>query len=134
MWRVGLRRIGLRRIGREGNRLGQFFGHGDFRESGLRFADKTAHGYRRAFDRTWAKPLMNKGNFVMWVKEGLTLQGRGIFCSGLWRRRHSEPAREGRVSMLGGLGGPGNLPLQPPISIDISPKGIYGITTLAAAW
>jgi hypothetical protein len=27
---------------------------------------------RRAFGRTWAKPLRNKGNFVVWVNEALT--------------------------------------------------------------
>ena len=34
------------------------------RESGTTIGRKTLSRYRRAFVRTWAEPLMNKGDFV----------------------------------------------------------------------
>src|SRR5262245_31929169 len=42
------------------------------RESGTTISRKALSRYRRAFVRTWAKPLMNKGDFVNLVNKVLT--------------------------------------------------------------
>src|SRR5262245_53920089 len=47
----------------------------DLRESRTTICRKALSRYRRLFVRTWAKPLMNKGDFVNLVNEALTAAG-----------------------------------------------------------
>src|SRR3954470_13873132 len=50
----------------------------NLRESGVGICREALSGYRRAFVRTWAKPLMNGGDFVNLVKRALTSWARRV--------------------------------------------------------